>query len=152
MEIAERNAAAYPVSYCPMGQEAAVSDQGLDLRIRNQMDTPLFVMARTYEEDGKTFAEVTLIGEELNVRYALESAGRETETITEPVYVRDREGRYAVYSDQHVPVSGALAGYEAIVERVTLDPDGQETARELISQNVYEAVPPMIYVGVTERE
>jgi len=151
VEIAERNAAAYPVIYCGMGQEAAVSDQGLDLVIRNQTDTPLFVMARTYEDGGKTFAELTLIGEELGVRYALESISKETETITEPVYVRDREGKYATYSDERVPVGEALAGYAAIVERVTLDKDGQETAREMISENVYEAVPPMIYVGVTER-
>ena len=152
MEIVQRSSAVRPVSYCGMGQEAAVSDQGLDLVIRNQTDTPLFVMTRTYESDGKVFAELTLIGEALGVKYALESASRETETISEPVYVRDREGRYATYSDQHVPVSKALEGYEAIVERVTLDKDGQETAREVISENVYEAVPPMIYVGVTQRE
>lgn len=152
MEIAERNAAARPVPYCEMGQEAAVSDQGLDLEIRNQTETPVFLMARTYESDGKTFAELTLIGEALGMRYALQSTSRETETINEPVYVRDREGRYATYSDQHVPVSEALAGYEALVERVTMDKNGQETAREVISENVYEAVPPMIYVGVTQRE
>lgn len=152
MDIAERNTAARPVAYCPMGQEAAVSDQGLDLVIRNQTQTPLFMMARTYESDKKTFAELTLIGEALGVKYALESASRETEPILEPVYVRDREGRYATYSDEHVPVSDALPGYAAIVERVTLDRDGQETGREMISENVYEAVPPMIYVGVTQRE
>lgn len=151
IEIAERNTAAYPVTYCGMGQEAAVSDQGLDLVIRNQTDTPLFVMARTYEDDGKTMAEMTLIGEELGVRYALESISRETGMIEEPVYVRDREGRYATYSDEHVPVGEALMGYISVVERVTLDRDGQETARETISENVYEAVPPMIYVGVTDR-
>lgn len=152
LEIAQRNAAAYPVDYCPMGQEAAVSDQGLDLVIRNQTDAPLFVMARAYEADGKTMAELTLIGEELGLRYALESQSRETETITEPVYVRDREGRYATYSDEHVPVSEALAGYAAVVERVTLDMEGQESARETVSENVYEAVPPMIYVGATDRD
>ena len=134
-----------------MGQEAAVSDQGLDLKIRNQTDTPVFLMARTYESDGKTFAELTLIGEALGVRYAIESLSEETGMIEEPVYVRDREGRYATYSDEHVPVSDALAGYEAAVYRVTLDQDGHETAREVISEDVYEAVPPMIYVGVTER-
>jgi len=152
IEIVERNAAVRPVSYCGMGQEAAVSDQGLDLVIRNQTEAPLFIMTRTYESEGKTFAELTLIGEALGRKYALESAGRETAMITEPVYVRDREGRYATYSDQHVPVSEALAGYEAIVERITLDKDGQETAREVVSENVYEAVPPMIYVGMTQRE
>jgi len=152
LEIAERSAAVRPVPYCEMGQEAAVSDQGLDLRIRNQTETPMFLMSRTYEEDGRTYAEMTLIGEALGVKYALRSSGRETNTIAEPVYVRDREGRYATYSDQHVPVSEALAGYEAVVERVALDESGGEIAREVVSRNVYEAVPPMIYVGVTQRE
>ena len=151
VEVAERSAAAYPVDYCDMGQEAAVSDQGLDLVLRNQTDTPLFVMARTYEEDGRTMAELTLVGEELGVRYALESASRETGMIEEPVYVRDREGRYATYSDERVEAGEALMGYVAVVERVTLDREGQETARETVSENTYEAVPPMIYVGVTER-
>lgn len=152
IEITERNTAVRPVSYCPMGQEAAVSEQGLDLVLRNQMQSPLFIMTRTYESDGKTFAEITLIGEALGRKYALESASKETETISEPVYVRDREGRYATYSDQHVPVSEALTGYMSLVERVTLDKEGEEIARETISENVYEAVPPMIYVGVTQRE
>jgi len=152
LDVAKRNAAAYPVAYCPIGQEAAVSGQGLDLAIRNQTDSALFVMARTYEDEGKTYAELTLIGEELGMRYALESTGMETGMMEEPVYVRDREGKYATYSDQHVPVSKALPGYAAVVERVTLDREGQETAREKISENEYEAVPPMIYVGMTERE
>lgn len=152
MEIAERSAAVRPVAYCGMGQEAAVSDQGLDLILRNQTDMPLFVLARTYTDDGKTFAELTLIGEPLSRRYALESLSEETGRIEEPVYVRDREGRYAVYDDERVPVGEALTGYAAGVERVTLDKDGQEIAREVISENVYEAVPPMIYVGVMQRE
>ena len=152
LEIAERSAAVRPVPYCEMGQEAAVSDQGLDLRIRNQTETPMFLMSRTYEEDGRAYAEMTLIGEALGVEYALRSSSRETITIAEPVYVRDREGRYATYSDQHVPVSEALMGYSAIVERVELDENGQEAVRETISQNEYAAVAPMIYVGVTERE
>ena len=152
VEIAERNAAAYPVDYCPMGQEAAVSDQGLDLILCNQTDTPLFVMTRTYEDGGDTYAELTLIGEELGLRYALESVSAQTETITEPVYVRDREGQYAKYSDQQVPVSEAMPGFTASVMRVTLDKEGQETARELIGENDYAPVPPMIFVGMTERD
>lgn len=152
IEVEQRSAAARPVDYCEMGQEAAVSDQGLDLVLRNQTDTPLFVMARTYESDKKTLAEITIIGERLDERYALESLSEETGMITEPVYVRDRDGAYATYSDERVPVGEALMGYAAGVSRVTLDESGRETAREFISENVYEAVPPTIYVGVQERE
>ena len=92
-----------------------------------------------------------LIGAELGKRYALESGVEELPLIEEPVYVRDREGKYAVYTDERVPVSDALPGYMALVERVTLDADGQAIARETISENTYESQAPMIYVGMTER-
>ena len=93
-----------------------------------------------------------LIGEELGRRYALESQVSEMDLIEEPVYVRDREGKYATYTDERVPVSDALPGYTASVTRVTLDSEGQEISREEISEDVYEPAPPMIYVGMQERE
>ncbi|MBE5799579.1 MAG: hypothetical protein E7321_06475 [Clostridiales bacterium] len=150
--VKERSAAVRPVDYCPMGQEAAVSGQGLDLVLANQTDAKLFISSRVYEDGEDTFLEIMLIGEALDERYALESLVDETGMIEEPVYVRDREGKYATYTDERVPVSEALQGYSADVERVTLNSDGQEIGRETISQDVYEAVAPMIYVGVTERE
>ena len=152
VDVCERSAAVRPVPYCPMGQEAAVSDQGLDLVLVNQTDAKLFVSARTYEYEEKTYLEIMFIGRNQEARYALESLVDELGMIEEPVYVRDREGRYAVYTDERVPAGKALEGVAASVERVTLDKDGNEIARETVSENVYEAVPPMIYVGVTERE
>lgn len=152
VEVSERNAAARPVDYCPMGQEAAVSDQGLDLVLVNQTDARLFILSRVYADGKDTMLEIMIIGEELGRRYALESLTSETGLIEEPVYVRDRDGKYAKYTDERVPVSEALMGYSAVVERAELDKDGQETARETISENDYAAVAPMIYVGVTERE
>jgi len=152
VEVTERSAAVRPVPYCEMGMEAVVSGQGLELTLRNPTDAPLFLLARTYDDKGSTMAEITIIGEPLAQRYALESLCEETGTITEPVYVRDREGRYATYADERVPVGEALEGYAASVYRVTLDDAGQEIAREVISEDAYDAVPPMIYVGVTQRE
>ena len=152
IDVVERSAAVRPVGYCPMGQEAAVSDQGLDLVLANQTDAALFIRTRTYEDAELHHLEIMLIGEELGRRYALESTASELPLIEEPVYVRDREGKYATYTDERVPFSEALPGYEAGVARVTLDGDGNEISREAISENVYEAAAPMIYVGVTQRE
>ena len=151
IDVSERSAAVRPVKYCPMGQEAAVSDQGLDLALFNQTQSKLFISARVYEQDTQHVLEIMLIGEELDKRYALESDVQELELIEEPVYVRDREGKYATYTDERVPVSKALQGYTAHVARVTLDADGQETGREPVSENVYESAAPMIYVGMQER-
>ncbi len=151
--VKERSAAVRPVDYCDMGQEAAVSDQGLDLVLENQTADKLFVCARVYQDGGNgDFLEVMLIGSETGKRYALESVVRETGMIEEPVYVRDREGRYATYTDERVPVSEALMGFAASVQRLTLDAQGNEAERETVSESVYEAAAPMIYVGVQERE
>lgn len=150
--IAQRSAAARPVPYCEMGQEAAVSDQGLDLVLRNDGDTPLFLSARIYEGEGGTTLELQLIGAPLGARYRLESSFEETETIEEPVYVRDSEGRYATYADERVPVINAQPGYASRVERVSLGAQGNELSRETISEDTYAAVAPAIYVGVQQRE
>lgn len=152
IEVSERSAAVRPVDYCPLGQEAAVSDQGLDLVLHNQTDAMMFITSRVYAQEDDTLLEIMIIGEELGRRYALESLIDETGMIEEPVYVRDREGKYATYSDEHVPVGEALMGYHADVERIELDAQGQEVARQSVSQNVYEAVAPMIYVGTAQRE
>lgn len=150
--VLERNAAAYPVSYCEMGQEAAVSDQGLDLVIQNTTAYLLFMTARAYAQEEEAYIEVQIIGEALDRRYALESSVQETGMIEEPVYVRDHAGSYARYTDERVPVGKAQPGYQAVVERVEIGKDAQETAREVISEDVYEAIPPTVYVGIEERE
>lgn len=152
VDVAERSAAVRPVDYCEMGQEAAVSDQGLDLVIRNQTDAPLFVTARVYEDDGAAYMEIQLIGEAPEARYALESSVEETGLIEEPAYIRDRDGRYATYDDERVPVGEAQMGYSAVVTRVSLADDGSPIGREEISRDTYEAIPPTVYVGIEKRE
>ena len=152
MDVTERNAAVRPVDYCEMGQEAAVSDQGLDLKVFNQTDAALFVTTRVYRNDKDTLLEIQLIGAPHDKEYALLSAVTETGLIEEPAYVRDREGLYATYSDERVPVSDAQMGYEAIVTRTLLGEDGEVISQQEISHNIYEAIPPAIYVGINERE
>jgi len=151
LSVDERSAAVYPVDYCEMGQEAAVSDQGIDLVIRNTTVYPLFLNARVYEQDGAMMLDLQLIGEPLEGRYALVSGILEETLIEEPVYVRDHEGRYAQYIDERIEVGGAKPGYTVAVDRVTLDAQGEETDRETMTTDTYDAIPPAIYVGVNTR-
>lgn len=149
--VIERSAAVYPVGYCPMGQEAAVSDQGVDLVIKNPTAYPLFLTARTYETDGGAAVELALIGEPLAARYALSTTVMEETQITEPVYVRDHEGVYAIYDDERVEVGTQKPGYTVLVERIAYYADGSEAARETVTTDEYAAVPPAIYIGVQSR-
>ena len=151
--VVERSAAIRPVAYCDMGQEAAVSDQGIDLVIENPTDTPLYLTTRVYEaEEGVTKLELQIIGAPLDARYALASSPLETEVIEEPVYMQDKAGEYAVYSDERVPGSEAQPGYSVVVERVQLGENGEAIAAEIISEDEYEAIGPIIYVGMKDRK
>lgn len=152
LDIQERHAAVYPLDNCEPGLEAAVSDQGLDLVVRNSTDFMLFITARVYGDDaGAMQLELQIIGEPLSARCRLECDVQEIAAPEEPVYVRDSEGRHATYTDERVPVGEAMPGYAVTVERVTLDADGGELAREVVNEERYEPVAATVYVGVTER-
>ncbi len=154
--VAERHAAAYPVAYAQPGLEAAVSDQGLDLALANDTDTPLYVTARLYaldeDAEGGYAIEAQVIGAPLASRFRLESQAEETGTIEEPVYVRDSEGLYATYADERVPVREGMPGVRAQVTRVETDRQGEELSRETVSEDEYAPIAPAVYVGVSARE
>lgn len=150
LPVAERHAASRPVSYCEAGLEAAVSGQGLDLVIENTTDSPIFVMTRGYKLSGARVLEIQFIGEPLGAQVELLCTSTETAAPTEPVYVRDSEGRYATYEDERVPVGDGLPGISAQVVRV-FSAKGEEISRDTISEDVYEAQPPAIYVGIQKR-
>lgn len=152
LDVTARSAAVYPVNYCEMGQEAAVSDQGIDLAVKNTTAYPIFLRARVYQEGGETRLDMQLIGEPIEGSYELVSGILEETNLTEPVYVRDHEGKYATYDDERVEAGEAKPGYKVVVDRVKLDGEGGEIARETISTDTYDAVPPAIYVGVKTRE
>ena len=148
LEVAERSAAVYPVPYCEAGQEAAVSDQGLDLVFVNNTQTPLFLTARVYGTDDGQTMELQLIGQPTDGRFALESEIETIDAPDEPVYVRDSEGRYATYTDERIPVGEAMPGCRATVKRVN-ESTGQT---EIISEDTYDAAAQIVYVGVQRRD
>lgn len=148
LDVKERNAAVYPVAYCDAGQEATVSDQGLDLVIVNPTDMPMFLNARVYEANGGQTMEWQIIGKETDGRFLLESEIETLDAPEEPVYVRDSEGRYATYTDERVPASEAMPGYRATVRRINQDTE----QTEVVSENVYEPVAQIVYVGVQTRD
>ncbi len=152
LDVTERSAAVRPVAYCEMGQEAAVSDQGIDLKIENTTAYPVFITARTYREEKTAVLEIALLGEPLKGTYELVTGILEETMLEEPVYVRDHEGRYAKYDDERVAAGEPKPGYAVEVARVKYSPDGEELSRKTVSADEYAPVPPAIYVGVQNRD
>ena len=147
LNVTERSAAVYPVDYCDAGQEAAVSDQGLDLTFVNNTDAPLFLIVRVYETDGVRTMDLQLIGEAMDKRLSLVSEVETIDAPADPVYVRDSEGRYATYTDERIPVGEAMPGYCAAVKLV--DENGEPT--RIVSEDTYDARTQIVYVGVQQR-
>ena len=115
--------------------------------LTNNTDAPLFLVVRVYaENDGQTM-EWQLIGKENESRFSLVSEVETIDAPEEPVYVRDSEGRYATYADERIPVSEARPGYRATVSLV--DENG-ETVR-VVSEDTYDAIAQIVYVGVQQR-
>ena len=129
------------------GQEAAVSDQGLDLTFVNNTDAPLFLIVRVYETDGVRTMDLQLIGEAMDKRLSLVSEVETIDAPADPVYVRDSEGRYATYTDERIPVGEAMPGYCAAVKLV--DENGEPT--RVVSEDTYDARTQIVYVGVQQR-
>ena len=151
LKVEERHAAVYPVPYCEAGLEATVSDQGLDLRIRNDTGMPLWIQTRYWEEADGSYAAIEMIGLPLTAEYGVETRLETGETPDEPIYIRDKDGKYAVYTDERVKGSDALPEIRAITEISVTDKNGIEIRRELVSDNVYEGIPMRIYVGSKQR-
>lgn len=151
LPIKSRSAAVSPLAYCEMGQEAVVSDQGLDLEFVNDTQTPLFVTTRIYADESGSVLDVQLIGEPTDARYEIVTRATTIDAPKEPVYVRDSEGTYATYMDERVAVGTGMPGYGVVVERIAMDKNGAQLSCETISQHVYEPIAPTVYVGVQVR-
>ena len=62
--------------------------------------------------------------------------------------MRDSEGRYATYTDERIPVGEAMPGCRAAVKRI----DESTAQTEIISEDTYDAVAQIVYVGVQRRD
>lgn len=148
IEVVERYPHAIPSSYAEMGQDATISDQGLDLVFKNTTSTPLYFKARVVKSnDIARRIEVSIFGGEMEERYTLQSTVTEELTL-EPVYIKDKQGRYVTYEGQEQQVTEGRMGYVVETYRVTTT-GGVTTEKELISTDTYPASAPQIYVGVT---
>ena len=152
LEVLERTPHAIPSNYAEMGQDATVSDRGLDFVFRNSSDMPIYIKARLVTDTSRKYIEITIFGKPLpdSIRYTLESTVIETIPLPEPVYVRDKDAQYVVYDDEEYQASDGREGYVVETYRVTSQ-NGAVTERELISTDTYDAKAPEIYVGAQPR-
>ena len=152
LEIIERTPHAIPSNYAEPGQDATVSDRGLDFIFRNTTDMPIYFKARMVKDGSRKYIEITIFGKPLpdGIRYTLESTVTQTIPLPEPVYVKDKDAKYVVFEDEEYQASKGREGYVVETYLVTSQ-NGAVTERKLISTDTYKASAPQIYVGATVR-
>ena len=146
LDIVERNPAAVQVSYAQPGDEATVSDQGLDLIIRNNTQYPVFLRCRVFETEGGKSACFEMFGAR---NFVTVTVSHETEVLpppAEPVYLRDISGLYARYQTDRVLRNEAMEGVHVSVTRTILSNDLTETT-DVLSDDRYEPIPQCYWVG-----
>lgn len=149
LEIIRSNKHSIPVSYVPVGTDAAVAYDYKDLIFKNNTDYPIFIEGRV---SGNTVA-ISIYGYPLEEGTEIEIVTDVYETIEpdEPKIILDTEGEYVTYTDETKVKKRERDGVKVRSYRV-IKKNGEEVSRELLRDDYYKEVQGEIYQGVTPRE
>ncbi len=158
LKITDRTAHSDPVSYTSLGQDATVNSvrgREIDFGFRNNSGGKLFIAAHVITDANnrnRLLCEVRIYGLALGgTSYKLESEVVQTlAKPTEKEIISDEEQKYVTYTDEEKVVISAREGYVVDTYLVTYV-DGEETARERVSEDTYKNRAERVYVGVTYR-
>lgn len=142
LEILERRHHSFPVFYVPAGLDAAVVYGALDVKFKNNRETPIFF--RTFYEDKKIFVEI--YGEAFPNNGEIKVESRITDTIDapEPKRIRDDakehvknpgEEKVHVENRMGLRVQSVMTYYE----------NGTKVWSEVISNDFYRPIQGIIY-------
>ena len=142
LEILERRHHSFPVFYVPAGLDAAVLFGALDVRFKNNRETPLFF--RTFYEDHKMYVEI--YGEAFPNDGEIKVESRIIETIAapEPKRIRDdakkhvkNPGEEKIYAENRMGIraQSIMTYYE----------NGVKVWSEVISNDLYRPIQGIIY-------
>ncbi len=154
LKIDKREPHAIPSNYSEMGQDATVSDGRIDFVFRNNSSAPIYIVARFVDGKQKKCV-VEIYGKPLpdGISYVLESrqVGVDIEPDVPIEYRKDKKQEYVVYSDKEYELSPKRLGHKIQTYLVALRSDGLEIDRKLITTDVYQPKPAIVYVGTTTR-
>ena len=143
LEILERHAHSLTVAYVPLSRDAAVAEGLLELRIRNDMDTPIYVQAVVVPGLSITY---NIFGKEVRPE------NRRIEFISAASSGEPPEGTQFVATDQGIGVfylsSDARASIEAQLIKVVFI-DDEEVERYVVNFSNHMAAPRVMRVGTS---
>ncbi|NPV89185.1 MAG: hypothetical protein HPY50_00220 [Firmicutes bacterium] len=138
LEITERWPHSSPITYAPLGLDATLAGNTYDLKFLNNTGVPVYISA-TAEKGIVTVTIYGTAGEGQVTRRIV----TEKEVVAPPTVVK---------YDQNLPMGESKViqkgkeGYKVKVYRIT-EVAGQETGREMLSDNYYRPQPTIINTG-----
>jgi len=142
LEIRERARHSRPVSYVPLGQDATVAYDLLDLKIKNNRDFPLLITGHV--EADTLF--IAIWGAEKDDNKIVEIITEDIEVI-HPSILEHPDPNLAKGSMRLV--QKGEEGYRVKVYRIIYE-DGAEESKELISTDLYPPVNEIVHIGTKE--
>lgn len=133
LEIVKRNNHAWPISYINIGEDAAVNWPGLDLKFKNNKDTPVFIIM--YYNSKSTSCEV--FGMSLGEGVSIDLESHVVQQLAPPAGPEYVYNAALPYGTQKQTVQ-ARTGYQVETFKVWKK-NGQETRREKLHNTTYKA-------------
>ncbi len=155
LEIVKRTKHSLPVNYTELGQDATVSDRGIDFKFKNTSGGTIYITAHVENVKGskkKLQCVVKIYGPSLgdDVYYKLRSVKTQELEPGETEIRKDKKAQYVTYEDQTYTYRKSSKGsvVETYLQRWE---NGKMTEEHLITTDTYEARNEIVYVGVTSR-
>ena len=133
LEVVERSPHSRPVTYIPIGLDAAVNYGTQDMKFKNNTDFPIFISAEYYDRT-LTFK---IYGHQMPDGMYIMLEGKKTGTISAPSGITERKDSTlpaGTYDDEP-----ARDGSRAVSYKVYYDANNNEISREKLDDSTYPA-------------
>ena len=141
LEIIERVNHSLPVSYVPLGQDATVNYDTIDLKFKNNTGGFLLLAADVIEDT----ITVKFFGSKIYDK-SVKIVSETVKTISPPVSIKKD---YALEKGK-ITIKQGSPGYQVKVWKIYID--GKEEQRVLISTDIYNPTSTILYVGEKANE
>lgn len=142
LDIVERHPHSMLITYVDPSRDAAVATGVLDLVLRNNYDTPIYIAGEIDDQDCLNF---TIYGKDTR------DEGRSVEFESEILETEDYEVTYEIDSESalgNMEYSGnPCMGMSAQLWKIVYE-DGEEVSREVINTSTYQKSDQIIKVGI----
>jgi len=139
LEIIERTNHSLPVSYVPLGRDATVNYNNIDLKFKNNTDSSLLLVTEVVDDT----ITAKFFGRE-KLTFTIKLISETIKTIPPPITVKEDKN----LAKGEVKINPGSPGY--VVKLWKIYKNGDREQKILVSTDTYNPIPTILYSGVKE--